>query len=56
MANWQAREQKLNRRRDVKEQKKFYSEPKSNKNKTHKSVMKEKFRQRERGEESEVEE
>ena len=57
MANkdWQAREKKLNRRRDIKDQKKFYNEPKADKNKAHKVMMKEKSRLQERGDEDEVE-
>ena len=43
--NWQAREKKLNRRRDIKDQKKFYREPKPDKNKIHKLVIREKNKQ-----------
>ena len=57
MANkdWQAREKKLTKRKDIKTQKKFYKEPKPDKNRDHKIVMREKFRRQERSEEDEVE-
>jgi len=53
--DWQAREKKLNRRRDIKEQKKFYREPKADKTKVHKLIMREKIKQQERNDEDDVE-
>ena len=55
MANWQARDKKVSKRRDVKDQKKFYNAPRMDKNKTHKLVMKERAKQRENGHEDEGE-
>ena len=53
--DWQAREKKLNKRRDIKEQKRFYKELKPDQTKVHKAVMKEKDKQRERSNEDEDE-
>jgi len=48
MSNWQTRDKKLTQRFRSKEQKKFFSEPKPDKSKTNKLLMREKLRLQER--------
>ena len=48
MSNWQTRDKKLTQRFRNKEQKKFFKEPKSDKPKTNKLLMREKQRFQER--------
>jgi hypothetical protein len=48
MSNWQTRDKKLTQRFRNKEQKKFFGEPKSDKAKTNKLLMREKQRFQER--------
>ena len=55
MGNWQTRDKKLTQRFRNKEQKKFFSEPKSDKSKTNKLLMREKLRLQERDDGSDAE-
>ena len=48
MGNWQTRDKKLSQRSRTKEQKKFFKEPKADKPKTNKLLMREKQRFQER--------
>ena len=48
MSNWQTRDKKLTQRFRSKEQKKFFKEPKPDKSKTNKLLMREKLRLQER--------
>ena len=54
MGNWQTRDKKLSQRSRNKEQKKFFSEPKSDKPKANKLLMREKQRFQERADEVET--
>ena len=55
MGNWQTRDKKLTQRFRNKEQKKFFNEPKSDKSKTNKLLMREKLRLQERDDGSDTE-
>ena len=48
MAKWQNRDKKITKRRNIKEQQKFFRETKADKNKSNKLVMKEKQRQQDK--------